>query len=65
MANWRTEKRMYVIIESRRNKREEYHMLATGNEISKWCKAKNEMYGYIPGLGGDRNYTCFAYYMTY
>ena len=65
MANWRTDTRLYEVTEISRKGKEVYHMLATGDEISAWIKAKNEMNGYVPGLGGDRSYSCFAIQATY
>lgn len=65
MKNWRTRKGLYEIHESTRKGQEVYHMVMTGDEISSWCKAKNEVYGYIPGLGGDRFYSCWAVVMRY
>lgn len=65
MANWRTETRLYEITEICNKGREVYHMMATGNEISAWCRAKNEMNGYVPGLGGDRSYSCWAVQMEF
>ena len=60
MKNWRTEKALYSITEISRYKHETYSMLATGVEIKEYLKAKRENYGYIPGLGGDPTYDCFA-----
>ena len=64
MPKWRTETRLYEITEINRKGKEVYHMLATGDEVSAWCKAKNEMNGYVPGLGGDRSYACIAIQMV-
>lgn len=60
MKNWRTEKALYQIVEISRKSKEEYYLVMTGDEVSKWCKTKNELYGYVPGLGGDRSYSCVA-----
>lgn len=65
MKNWRTEKALYEVHEIGRKSNEVYHMLATGEEISAWCKMKNEAYGYAQGCGGDRTYNCWAVLMTY
>lgn len=60
MKNWRTEKALYQITEISRKKKEEYNMLMTGDEVAAWCKMKNVAYGYVPGCGGDKHYTCMA-----
>lgn len=65
MANWKTEKALYEVHEIGRKKHEVYMMQATGEEIAKWCKTKNDFYGYIAGVGGDRSYTCWAVEATY
>ena len=63
--NWRTDEGLYEIHEVTKKSHESYTMLATGNEIRDWCKAKEEIYGYVPGLGGDRSYSCWAVLLTY
>lgn len=63
--NWKIEKRLYKITEISKAHKEEYNMVATGEEISKWCKMKNDFYGYVPGVGGDRSYACVAVLLTY
>lgn len=65
MANWRTTKALYEIHEASKKKEEVYHMMMTGDEISKWCNTKNEAYGYIDGVGGDKSYSCWAVVMNY
>ena len=60
MKNWRTEKRLYEIHEVSKKTNEVYCVLMTGNEVAEWCKMKNEVYGYIDGIGGDRSYSCWA-----
>lgn len=60
MKAWRTEKKLYHFVEISKKSKEEYDMIMTGEEVSKWCKMKNEVYGYVPGLGGDRSYSCWA-----
>ncbi|MBQ1779672.1 MAG: hypothetical protein IIZ93_16080 [Acidaminococcaceae bacterium] len=60
MKDWRTEKKLYHFVEISKKSKEEYDMIMTGEEVSKWCKMKNEFYGYVPGLGGDRFYSCWA-----
>lgn len=60
MKNWKTEKALYDVHEIGRKVNEVYSLYMTGEEISKWCKMKNEFYGYVPGLGGDRSYSCWA-----
>ena len=61
MKDWRTETALYHVIEYSKSGREEYDMMATGSEIAQWCKTKEEFYGYVPGLGGDKNYSCVAW----
>lgn len=65
MKNWRTEKTLYEIHEISRTKHEIYHMVVTGDEMSKWIKNKNAVHGYIPGVGGDTSYTCWAVMVNY
>ena len=65
MKNWRTEKALYHFTEISRSKKEEYNMMMTGDEVSAWCKMKNEFYGYVPGCGGDKSYTCIAVLVAY
>lgn len=65
MKNWRTRKGLYTVREVSKKNIEEYAMIATGEEISAWCKAKNEVNGYVEGLGGDRSYSCFAWLLEY
>lgn len=60
MKNWRTETKLYMVVENTKKSHVEYYMNVTGEEISNWCKNKNEMYGYIQGAGGDKSYTCWA-----
>ena len=38
MKNWRTEKTLYEVHEISRTKHEIYHMVVTGDEMSKWIK---------------------------
>ena len=63
MKNWRTEKALYEFHEISKKQHEIYSMIMTGDEVSAWCKMKNEVYGYIPGVGGDKSYTCWAVLM--
>lgn len=65
MAKWRTQTALYEIHEISTKAHEVWHMSATGDEISAICKAKNETNGYVPGLGGDRTYSCWAVVMAY
>ena len=60
MTNWKTRMAAYEVHEVSKKNDEVYMMMATGNEISAWCKAKNENHGYVEGLGGDKNYSCWA-----
>ena len=60
MKSWKTEKNLYYFIEMSKKGKEEYSLIMTGEEVIKWCKMKNENYGYIAGCGGDRSYSCVA-----
>ena len=60
MKNWKTTKALYKVTEISRKGLEEYHLMMTGEEISAYLKAQNDMHGYIPGVGGDRSYSCEA-----
>ena len=60
MKNWKTEKSLYTITEMSKNSYTEYPMRGTGLEVMEWCKAKREANGYVPGVGGDKSYTCIA-----
>lgn len=63
--NWRERSGLYAITELRRNRREEYTMIATGDEVRDWLRAKREANGYVPGCGGDRQYECIAVLREY
>lgn len=65
MKNWRTAKALYHFTEISRSKKEEYDFIMTGEEVSAWCKMKNEAYGYVPGCGGDKSYQCIAVLVQY
>ena len=65
MKNWRKEKTLYEIHEVHKNYEEVYHMVTTGEKMLEWCKNKNAVHGYIPGVGGDRNYDCWAVMVNY
>ena len=65
MKNWRTEKALYEVHEVSNKKIEVYPMIATGEEISKWCNTKEEVHGYIKGVGGDKSYSCWAVQLDY
>lgn len=65
MKNWRTEKTLYEVHEISRTKHEIYHLVVTGDEMSEWIKNKNAVHGYIPGVGGDPSYTCWAVMVNY
>lgn len=65
MKRSKTEPRLFVVIETSKKTHEQYHLYMTEAEIKAWCKTKNEAYGYIEGVGGDKSYTCFAYYAEY
>ena len=59
------ESRLYEIHEISRKGQEIYRLLMTGKELNEYLKAKREMYGYIPGLGGDKSYDCWAVEVPY
>lgn len=65
MKKWMTETRLYEITEISKKSKEIYHMKATGKEVAEWCKMKNDAYGYVDGVGGDRSYSCYAVLMTF
>lgn len=65
MRSWKTKKTLYEIHEIKRGKHEVYNMMMTGEEITAWCKMKNDAYGYIDGVGGDRSYGCWAVQILY
>ena len=60
MTNWKERKATYEVHEIGKMAHEVYTMVMTGKEISDWCKARNDNYGYIEGLGGDKSYSCWA-----
>ena len=60
MTKWKSEKALYEIHEINKKNHEVYHLMMTGEEVAAWCKSKNEAYGYIECLGGDRSYSCWA-----
>jgi len=62
---WKTRKGLYRIHETRRGSDESYSIVATGDEVSEICRAKNESNGYIEGVGGDRSYSAWAVLETY
>ena len=55
------EPRLYEIHEISNKKPDEvYTLMMTGEELKEYLKTKREMNGYIPGLGGDKSYDCWA-----
>ena len=60
MTNWKERIALYEIHEVSKKNHEVYSLMMTGSDITNWCKSKNELYGYVEGLGGDKNYTCWA-----
>lgn len=54
------EPRLYEIHEISRKGQEVYTLLMTGKELKDYLQSKRDMYGYIPGLGGDKSYDCWA-----
>lgn len=65
MQDWREKVALYEVHEVSRKSHEVYTMKATGQKISDWCRLKQENYGYIEGLGGDKSYSCWAVEMYY
>ena len=53
-------KHLYKITEIGKGHFEVYSLVMTAKEIASWLKMKREVYGYIPGVGGDRTFDCFA-----
>lgn len=60
MKNWKTKTALYEIHETSKKHDKVYEMVMTGEQISRYCKARNEMNGFIEGLGGDKHYSCWA-----
>ena len=54
------EPRLYEIHEISRKGQEIYDLMMTGKDLKDYLKNKREMNGYIPGLGGDKSYDCWA-----
>lgn len=54
------EPRLYEIHEISRKGEEVYTLMMTGKELKEYLKGKRDMYGYIPSLGGDKSYDCWA-----
>lgn len=65
MNNWKTVKGLYEFHEISNKGHEVYSLIMTGKEVQDWCKMKNEVYGYLPGVGGDRSYCCWAVFKGY
>ena len=57
-------KKLYEITEIGRGIHETYALVMTETELKQYLKSKREAYGYIPGIGGDRTYDCFAVLLT-
>lgn len=54
------EPRLYEVHEISKKKNDVYNVMMTGKELKDYLQAKRDMYGYIPGLGGDKSYDCWA-----
>ena len=54
------EPRLYEIHEISRKGDNVYTLMMTGKELKEYLKSKREMYGYVPGCGGDKSYDCWA-----
>lgn len=56
--------KLYQIVEQGKGIRETYTMgFETEKELSKYLNGKQEMIGYVPGLGGDKTYSIVAWYI--
>lgn len=55
-------KHLFHVLEIGKGVRQEYNMIKTDSEMSAYLKAMIENYGYIPGLGGDKNYSIVTWY---
>ena len=55
-------KHLFHVLENGKGIRQEYNMVRTDSEMSAYLKAMEENYGYVPGLGGDKNYSIVAWY---
>lgn len=53
---------LFNVVELRKNKKEEYALMMTDEEMTAYLKGKRDMNGYIPGLGGDKCYSIIAFY---
>ena len=60
MTNWKERTALYEVHEINKKNHEVYFLTMKGKEINDWCKSKNEFHGYVEGLGGDKNYACWA-----
>ena len=63
MKKWQMEQHLYKVYEGNKKRREEYPILATGEEMARFLKGHNEMNGYVDGVGGDKSYYCYAVQM--
>lgn len=54
-------KKVFHFIEYKGGHKNEWFDYATVEEVKATCKVKQEINGYIPGLGGDRNYSIIAW----
>ena len=61
-GRYNMKKRLFRVLEIGKGIHQEYTMIKTDGEMSAYLKAMNENYGYIPGLGGDKNYSIVAWY---
>ena len=50
----------FKITEISNHKIESYYVRMTTDEVKIFLKNKRNAYGYIPGVGGDRSYDCYA-----
>lgn len=55
---------LFTVAETCKKGTEFYHLTMTDAEMSAYLKAKQEMNGYVPGLGGDRSYGITAWHAT-
>lgn len=56
-------KNLYEVHEISKKAHEVYPVWMSENELKDFLKAKSDCYGYIPGVGGDKSYSCWAVLM--
>lgn len=51
----------FQVVEIGKGIRETYFFTGTEKEVTAYLKGKTEANGYIPGMGGDKNYSITAW----